>query len=405
MEELIRYFTNLLILQYKNKPKAKATIEALTRNAFSDTTGKIFPIEVQNSYDLDTAVGTQLDVLGKYLGKDRILKIEIDNTFKISEYDALIDPIGFGEYEQELETYPYAEYRYVKYETSVIADENYRKILKMLAYLRGKSLSLENIDVALEQAFDGLIYIIEKDKELEYHIAQDLFPRLDTQEKLQYVFNKYFPRPMGCTISVERDPFYFNLEPIGGAEEYLDEDFVYTRESSSGDMFFKTFNGFNVDFSQNFEIQMKVKIDGANTSTNDWCYTSINGDTSSFEAKYDFGLAKRSLTNSFAMINKSSLGQIQYIDLFSYIGYTDDWITINIKRDRSISSGSIIATLSFGGSVVEQVDTHWGMAQLENAYFIFGEQLVGSIDFKECWIKQNNVMTWKGITNKRPKGV
>ena len=98
MEDLIRYFTNLLILQYKNKPRAKATIEALTRNAFSDTQNNIFPIEVQNAYDLDTATGKQLDVLGKYLGYDRMLPIPVDNTFKYAEYDGSVNPnINYGD--------------------------------------------------------------------------------------------------------------------------------------------------------------------------------------------------------------------------------------------------------------------------------------------------------------------
>lgn len=400
MEDLIRYFTNLLILQYKNKPKAKATIEALTRNAFSDTTGKIFPIEVQNSYNLDTAVGTQLDVLGKYLGKDRVLKIPLDNNFKMSEYDALEDPIGFGEYEQELETYPYAEYRYVNYSTSTIADENYRSILKMLSYLKGKSLSLENIDFALEQAFDGLIYVIEKDKELEYHIAQDFFPLLDDQDKLEYVFNKYFPRPMGCSISIIRDPFFLNVNPVNGAENYIDENFIYTRTEQSSEIYLKTFNGFNVLNNQKFEIQIKFKIDSSNTFA-DLFYTAIDGDNTDDDKKYDFGLAKRRATTSFALTNKNSLGQVQYVDLMSYENYTDTWVTFKMVRNKEEEqTGAIVATLSANGETIV-VNSHWGLALLQNAYFIFGVNLIGSIDLKETWIKIDNKLAWRGVSSKR----
>ena len=49
MEELIKYFCNLLIIQYRNKPKARATIEALVRSHFEDqVTGEIFTLEVKN---------------------------------------------------------------------------------------------------------------------------------------------------------------------------------------------------------------------------------------------------------------------------------------------------------------------------------------------------------------------
>ena len=206
MEELKKYFTNLLILQYRNKPRAKATVEALTENAFSNTIGKIFPIEVQNSYNLDTATGKQLDILGKYLGKDRVLAFAIDNTFKYATYDLSSNPnTGYGEYAQDLNTYPYAEYRYSQYSYQEIKDDSYRKILKMIAQLRGSFLSLENIDKALQDAFSGNIYVVEKPKELEYHVAQDFFPLLTDQDKLDVAFKKYFPRPMGCSISVVRD--------------------------------------------------------------------------------------------------------------------------------------------------------------------------------------------------------
>lgn len=205
MEELKKYFTNLLILQYRNKYKAKSTIEALTEITFSDNTGKIFPIEVQNAYNLDTAFGYQLDVIGKYLGKDRFLNFSIDDTFKFDDYDEEQEPLGYGEYEEELQTYPYAEYRYSQYEYAKVGDENYKKILKMIAYLRNKSLSLANIDAALKLSFGDNIYVVDKDKELEYHVAQGFFPLLTDNNKLRYGFNKYFPRPIGCSITVIRD--------------------------------------------------------------------------------------------------------------------------------------------------------------------------------------------------------
>lgn len=259
MEDLIRYFTNLLILQYKNKPRAKATIETLTRNAFSDTQNNIFPIEVQNAYNLDTAVGKQLDVLGKYLGYDRMLPIPIDNTFKFAEYDGSVNPNqGYAEYEGEGTTYPYAEYRYSSYDYYPISDGTYRALLKMIASLKGKPLSLGNINDALE-VFNGEIYVEEKDKELVYHILPSTFPILDNQDKLDIFFNKYFPTPMGCEMSVKRPAKVFNLEAVNGAE--LDEDFIFTNNSNAGEeynKFFKTKQ--QIDFNNgNIEIKIKFK--------------------------------------------------------------------------------------------------------------------------------------------------
>ena len=206
MQELIRYFVNLLILQYRNKPKAKATVEALTKTSFSDTEGNIFPIEIQNSYNLDTSIGKQLDILGKYIGYDRVLAIAIDNNFKYATYDLSSNPdTGYNDYWEEKNSYPYAEYRYSQFEYYNISDETYRKVLKMISYLKNKPLSLGNIDEALKYAFDDLIYVVEGDKTIEYHILVDAYPILNTQEKLEAFFSKYFPRPMGCTMTVVRD--------------------------------------------------------------------------------------------------------------------------------------------------------------------------------------------------------
>lgn len=66
----IEYYVNLLIIQYHNKPKAQATIrlfaEVLLANGIA--------LDVRDGYDLETAVGVQLDVLGKYEGIDRFYR-------------------------------------------------------------------------------------------------------------------------------------------------------------------------------------------------------------------------------------------------------------------------------------------------------------------------------------------
>jgi hypothetical protein len=66
--ELINYYANLLILQYIGKPKAYATIQAIVGPVIMNQ----LPLAVQNAFNMDgTAVGVQLDVLGKYAGVTR----------------------------------------------------------------------------------------------------------------------------------------------------------------------------------------------------------------------------------------------------------------------------------------------------------------------------------------------
>lgn len=64
-QEIINYYANLLIIEYIGQPNAYATIQA---------TAALFvmsqvPLSVLNGYNMNgTAVGVQLDILGKYAG-------------------------------------------------------------------------------------------------------------------------------------------------------------------------------------------------------------------------------------------------------------------------------------------------------------------------------------------------
>ena len=64
VQDTINYYSDLLIMQYADKPKAVATIKALAKLAVIDHS----PLLVQDAYNLDTAVGVQLKVLAKYVG-------------------------------------------------------------------------------------------------------------------------------------------------------------------------------------------------------------------------------------------------------------------------------------------------------------------------------------------------
>lgn len=69
---LKEYYSNLLIIQYHDKPKAKATVEALLERNLDDD---IFT-QIRDAFDLQTSVGVQLDTIGKYIGVNRQYKGE-----------------------------------------------------------------------------------------------------------------------------------------------------------------------------------------------------------------------------------------------------------------------------------------------------------------------------------------
>lgn len=66
-DELKKYYSGLLILQYLQKPKARATVEETVEPLFIDQ----LPVAVENAFEINTAEGVQLDVIGKYVGVNR----------------------------------------------------------------------------------------------------------------------------------------------------------------------------------------------------------------------------------------------------------------------------------------------------------------------------------------------
>lgn len=408
MEDLIRYFTNLLILQYKNKPRAKATIETLTRNAFSDTQNNIFPIEVQNAYNLDTAVGKQLDVLGKYLGYDRILPIPIDNTFKFAEYDGSINPEqGYSEYNDNKTTYPYAEYRYSTYDYYYMDNAPYRKVLKMISYLKGKPLSLGNINDALDYAFNGDIYVVEKDKEIEYHLlkgAED-FAFLNTQDKLNMFFNKYFPRPTGCSLSAIQDPYYINAIPVGGAENHTTGT-IFEMTMTDNSVYYKTpikfnFKEYESSYYPNFhsfKVKIRVKIDSSTYYCG--CWTTLSGDEYISENTGDLALVK--VSSYIDMLT----GKTDFRQIVTSSTYTGKWIDITLTLDyKKYGTHSVWAIVESEGVETQTVNTMWGTPDWVDFTFLYGIAynygLSGSIDFMGCSIEIDDEVKWKGYTNKR----
>ena len=87
VQDLIAYYLDLLILQYKNKPKAKGHITALVTQALCD----LMPQIVERAFDLETASGVQLDILGKYFGiKRRVNTFTGSVTLSDDDYRILL---------------------------------------------------------------------------------------------------------------------------------------------------------------------------------------------------------------------------------------------------------------------------------------------------------------------------
>ena len=112
--ELATYYKNLLIIQYSGKDKAAATIQALVEKVI------IFDLlsSIQDGFDPDTAVGAQLDIIGKYVGVSRELYMSL-------------------------------------------SDDDYRFLIKMAIVKNSSNGSLKEIDYLFNYFFSGEIIVFD----------------------------------------------------------------------------------------------------------------------------------------------------------------------------------------------------------------------------------------------------
>lgn len=82
-EELLKYYADLLIIQYRNKPKARSHVELLADLITVD----LLPLAVRDAFDLDNAKGVQLDMIGKYMGVSRFGKALEGGTMSLNDTD------------------------------------------------------------------------------------------------------------------------------------------------------------------------------------------------------------------------------------------------------------------------------------------------------------------------------
>lgn len=149
IQDVKTYYADLLILQYRNKPKARETIKIGADIYLGD--GVIF--QLQDILDIDTAVGAQLDIIGKILDCPRVVQGVYNDMIFFQFYDGE-DSVGFstvgnpqGGNFRTIQNYNQSEYS--------LPDDDYRFLLKFKSAVNVMRGSERGIDDALWNVFQG----------------------------------------------------------------------------------------------------------------------------------------------------------------------------------------------------------------------------------------------------------
>lgn len=171
---LIAFYVNLLVIQYKNLPNATKTIQALATEVVAD---QIYS-QVLNGFNLSTAIGNQLNVLGQYVGAPRTV-FGYDPTIPyFALYSYTTTPpsnVGFASYADVADPID----NWLSYTTAgttfVLTDGQFRQLIAYLIAVHASDHTLSSIDNILQTFFTSYCTLIDhEDMTITYqHLVSD----------------------------------------------------------------------------------------------------------------------------------------------------------------------------------------------------------------------------------------
>lgn len=179
IENIKTYYADLLILQYRQKPKARTMIKMGVDLYLADGCA----LQLQDVLDIDTAEGAQLDLIGGILDCPRVVQGVYVNTqyftFHVDENSIGFSTVGNpqGGSFRTIRNYNQSQYS--------LPDVDYRWLLKFKSAVNVMRGSMYGIDEALYNVFEGdvimknnqnltMTYIVSAERTLATLAARNL---------------------------------------------------------------------------------------------------------------------------------------------------------------------------------------------------------------------------------------
>lgn len=157
IDEIVSYYTDLLIIQYRSLVKAKATVDALVRPTVIDQ----LPVSVQDAFEIDTAIGNQLDTIAKYIGVERRVQTFTDWI--------------------------------------TLSDDDFRTLIKIKRALNSTGSSLNDIQNFIVGSANNILQVFDsKNMQMSFYINSSYASLILAQALIR---QKLLPRPMGVSFS------------------------------------------------------------------------------------------------------------------------------------------------------------------------------------------------------------
>lgn len=229
LEDLQEYFANLIILQYRYAPENRALIKKLVNLIFANNLAlqiKDLTVDVKNS------IGTQLDVVGKWVGIDRyyngteLWEHPYLSFFNYSEIPGLpnsFDPSGLDTNRGGFSSYStfednnggfltYKAWQDTRTTVNTIGDDFFRSLIELKIIKNSINHTCKNIDDAIfywsggqtdeegNVIKQGLVYTTWDTMKVTYNYDPSYKTLMTLAE-----YKKVLPHPTGCAVLIQEN--------------------------------------------------------------------------------------------------------------------------------------------------------------------------------------------------------
>lgn len=194
------------------RPKFMSTVAALIQPLVE---AQAMLAKLTADFDLDTAIGVQLDMVGQWLNRNRYVTEPITGVF----FAFNTDKVGFN---QGIWLGPYQDTDAL----TALDDTTYRAVLKLQAIANAWDGALPSVQAALDEVFPGIVVQDKGDTPTGLMAMDVIIPNTFLSATLLAVLEQDFPvRPSGVLVNIIETTvqgvpiFAFNL-PLTAANQF-----------------------------------------------------------------------------------------------------------------------------------------------------------------------------------------
>lgn len=218
----IKQYVDLLITQYWGLTKAKGEIEAIVTN--SEKTFSIID-QFTKAFDIDTATGNRLDIIGSWVGMSRVIPNELPKVF--FGFDGDTNVRGFSDFSDlTIVGAPFRDLTEPEYTDLVLNDSDYRffikcRIARNTVHAVMKNEAHNSIQDVMYFLFPNGAYVVDT---LKMHLILYVFGDVEDL-KLSVLYDlDLLPRSQGVYYSIIKVPTmpYFGFAGDNNAKGFSD---------------------------------------------------------------------------------------------------------------------------------------------------------------------------------------